>query len=88
MAYRRRRHGHGLFSVGIKALGKLMKIGAKTGIRVAKKAGVKVSKMAIKKAKDLGTKEGMKKLAKLQTQEGIRKLVRLNNKYDKKATAH
>ena len=88
MAYRRRRHGHGLFSIGIKALGNLMKIGAKTGIRVAKKAGEKVSKMAIKKAKDLGTKKGMKKLAKFQTQEGIRKLARLNNKYDKKATAH
>ena len=51
MAYRRRRHGQGLFSVGIKALGKLMKIGANTRIRVAKKAGVKVSKMAIKKLK-------------------------------------
>ena len=55
MAYRRRRrmrHGHGLFSVGIKALGNLMKIGAKTGIKVAKKAGLKVSQMAIKKLKN------------------------------------
>ena len=88
MAYRRRRrmrHGQGLFSIGIKALGNLMKIGAKTGIRVAKKAGVKVSQMAIEKAKELGTKDGMKKLVKLQTQEGIKKLA---SNYDKKATAH
>ena len=78
MAYRRRRmrHGHGLFSIDIKVLGNLLKIGAKTGIKVAKKAGVKVSQMAIKKDKELGTKEGMKKLEKFRTQQGIMKLAR------------
>ena len=42
------RHGHGLFSIGIKALGNLMKIGAKTGIKVAKKPELKYLRWLLK----------------------------------------
>ena len=51
MAYRRRRrmrHGQGLFSIGIKALGKAKELGTKEGMK-------KVAKFQ--------TQEGIKKLA-------------------------